>query len=94
MIRTVVFQPSPRPNLSMYSAGQEFIVIIIILAVSILCSRSGAMQKALSPLFKLAWPDETCRHPRRARAEDHPAARLKLIIGLFKSKPAASTDEA
>jgi hypothetical protein len=36
------------------TAGQKFIGIVIIIALSILYSKSNAIQKALSPLMKLS----------------------------------------
>lgn len=75
------------------SAGQKFIGIVIILAVSILYSKSSAMQKALSPLFKLAYGPMKLAAILVGLVLKIILLPFKLIIGLFKSKsPAAVSD--
>lgn len=74
------------------SAEQKFIGIVIILALSIMYSKSPEIQKALNPLFKLA------RSPMKVIAVivglilKIAFLPFKLVIGLFKTKPASAAN--
>ncbi|MFO1437541.1 MAG: hypothetical protein U1F81_04410 [Verrucomicrobiaceae bacterium] len=72
------------------SAGQKFIGIIIILAVSIFYSKSTAIQKALSPLFKLAHAPMKLVAMIVGLMLKIILLPFKLIIGLFQGKPPAA----
>lgn len=72
------------------TAGQKFIGIVIIVAVSILYSRSEATQKALKPLFKLANVPMKIIAILVGLVLKIILLPFKLIIGLFKRKPAAA----
>ena len=76
------------------SAGQKFIGIVIILALSILYSKSGAAQRALSPLFKLAHVPMKLVAVIVGLVLKIILLPFKLLIMPFKSKPAAATEQA
>jgi predicted tellurium resistance membrane protein TerC len=72
------------------TAVQKFIGIVIILAVSILYSKSGVTQTALRPLFKLSCVPMKIVAILVGLALKIILLPFKLVIGLFKSKPAAA----
>lgn len=73
---------------------QKFYGISIIVALSILYSKSEAMQQALSPLFKLAYGPMKLVAILVGLVLKIILLPFKLIIGLFKSKPAANAEQA
>lgn len=75
------------------SAGQKFIGIVIILAASILYSKSTAMQTALSPLFKLAHAPMKLVAVLVGLVLKIILLPFNLIIGLFKRQPATASTE-
>ncbi len=76
------------------SAGQKFIGIVIILALSIFYSKVPALQNALNPLFKLLGTPMKLIAIIVGLVLKIILLPFKLIIGLFKSRPASSTGEA
>lgn len=72
------------------SAGQKFIGIVIILGVSILYSKSNAMQMALRPLFKLSQAPMKVIATIVGLLLKAILLPFKLIIGLFKTKSATT----
>jgi tellurite resistance protein TerC len=74
------------------SAGQKFIGIVIIVALSILYSKSEAAQRALRPLLKLAYAPMKLIAILVGLILKVILLPFKLIIGLFKGKPAADPE--
>lgn len=72
------------------TAFQKFIGIVIILALSIIYSKSSGLQKALAPLFKLLSAPMKLVAIVVGLILKIILLPFKLIIGLFKSKPAAA----
>jgi len=72
------------------TAVQKFIGIVIILAVSILYSKSGIIQNALKPLFKLSYIPMKLVAILVGLVLKIIMLPFKLVIGLFKSKPSAA----
>jgi YkoY family integral membrane protein len=76
------------------SAFQKFIGIVIILASSILYSKSEVTQIALKPLLKLSHVPMKLVAIVVGLVLKITLLPFKLVIGLFKSKPSASTGKA
>lgn len=72
------------------TAGQKFIGIIIIIAVSIFYSKSEVIQNALKPLFKLSYGPMKLVATLVGLVLKIILLPFKVIIGLFKSKPSAA----
>ena len=71
------------------SAGQKFIGIVIIVALSIIYSKSLSLKNALDPLFKLLSVPMKITAMIVGLILKIILLPFKLVIGLFKSKPAA-----